>query len=885
MSTLENPEQLIRLTEANYGDGIGTPVVNGDPITIADGLFDQDGNTVNSGGLSNLFVAWGQFLDHDLSLSLENEYESLATPGMSTTLHRSEFELDEDGARVATNAITWQVDGSQIYGSDPDTTAQLRSGEGGHLRMGDDQWSDMGLLPDDHAELMEAGGSCPFAAGDIRANENPALASMHTMMAREHNYWADRLAQEHPDWTDDQLFAGARQIVEFELQKITYEDWLPKLIGDAAGENTSYDPTVNGQISVEFSTAAFRFGHTLVSSDMPRMDDAGNEIKEGDMSIMDVFNDTDPIREAGIDAIIRGQAGSFAQELDTKVVDDLNFFLFAGDNGPRLSLVALNILRGQDHGLQSYVNTRAALLGDIDPAALDPTDFSIISADATLQAELAGVYDTVHDVDLWVGGLAEDAIDGTQMGPLFTYIIADQFSRTRAGDETFGDLDPALGDAIIAEVRASSIKDVIMRNTEIDLMQNDPFLAETRALSAREGITPTDENDVYYLVASDVQGRVDTGAGDDAVIISGGTVLNKGLAMGDGQDKLTMTSGDILRTARMGAGDDTVALSGSANIDRLKTGAGNDRVDVSESASATTISTGGGDDRVSLGSRATVGKIRLGDGDDKISLGDGANVRLINGGTGTDTLHVKGGNFRVDWAGDDPSSGKGELVYLNAEGQETGERTTFKNIENIACFTTGTRIITANGARLIQDIQPGERVYTLDHGLQPVRWIGQTTVLATGDLAPVRIQAGAMGNLRTVEVSPQHRMLLSDWRCDLVCGTDEVLAPAASLTNDTTIQRRRGGTVTYVHLLFDQHEIIFGDGIPSESFQPGKHTLGALDEATRAEILRLFPELDDDVDSFGPSARSTAKRHEIALIQKLETRTAPPKRGCPYHRD
>jgi len=320
MSTQDEPEPLIRLTEARYGDGVGTPVTGGDPITVADGMFDQDGNTENSGGLSNLFVAWGQFLDHDLSLSLEGEDETLTAEGMTTPLHRSEFELDENGARVPTNAITWQVDGSQVYGSDAETTTQLRSGTGGHLRMGEDQWSDMGLLPDDHAELMESGGSCPFAAGDIRANENPALASMHTMMAREHNYWADRLAEEHPEWDDDQLFDGARQIVEYELQKITYEEWLPKLIGDAAGDDTGYDPTVNGQISVEFSTAAFRFGHTLVSSEMPRIDEAGNEIADGDMAIMDVFGDSDPIREAGIDAIIRGQAGSLAQELACKAM-------------------------------------------------------------------------------------------------------------------------------------------------------------------------------------------------------------------------------------------------------------------------------------------------------------------------------------------------------------------------------------------------------------------------------------------------------------------------------------------------------------------------------------------------------------------------------------
>jgi peroxidase len=870
MSILDNPEQLVRLTKANYGDGVGTPVQNGDPITIADDIFDQDGNTVNSAGLSNLFVAWGQFLDHDLSLSLENKDESLFTDGLVAPLHRSEFEIDDDGARVPTNAITWQVDGSQIYGSTQDTTAQLRSGTGGHLRMGEDQWSDMGLLPDDHADLMEKGGSCPFAAGDIRANENPALASMHTMMAREHNYWADRLAEEHPDWDDGQLFAGARQIVEYELQKITYEEWLPKLIGDAAGEDTGYDPDVNGQISVEFSTAAFRFGHTMVSSDMPRIDDAGAEIDAGDMNIMDVFGDTDPIREAGIDAIIRGAAGSFAQELDTKVVDDLNFFLFSGGtDGPRMSLVALNILRGQDHGLQSYVDTRAALLGDIDPETLDATDFSIITADETLQGELAGVYATVYDVDLWVGGLAEDAIAGTQMGPLFTYIIAEQFARTRAADETFGDLDPALGEAILAEVRSSTMQDVIMRNTEIDLMQDDPFLAQARALTARDGIAPSEGDDLHDLVACDVLGLVDTGAGDDTVTITGGTRLNESLLMGAGDDTLIMSSGKIIGRADMGAGDDSVTLSGGADVERLVTGSGDDTITVTQSARVGVISTDGGADTLTIGARATVDWAYLGDGEDRVNLGNGAHVHHLDGGDGTDTLNVTGGDFRVDWLNDDPSTGEGHVVYLKDDGSETGKRVAFRNIENIACFTAGTRIITAGGARRIEDIAVGDKVYTLDHGLQPVKWIGTSTVLATGDLAPVRFDAGAIGNLRAFEVSPQHRMLLSDWRCDLLCGADEALAPALTLTNDTTIKRRTGGTVTYIHLMFAQHEIIFGDGVPSESFHPGTRTFTAMDAATQAELLRLFPALVDDLESFGPSARTTLKRHEVALIKQM----------------
>ncbi len=863
MPTLENPDVQIRLTDANYADGTGTPSGGTDPDNISTGMFDQDGDMPNAAGLSNLFVAWGQFLDHDMTLSPETEDEILSQG--NTTIHRSELEQGADGSPTPLNAITWQIDGSQIYGSTDAMTEMLR-GDHGHLRMGEDQWSDMGLLPKDHADLMAGGGKCPFMAGDVRANENPALNSMHTLMAREHNYWADRLSEEHPDWSDDQIFEGARQIVEFELQQITYNEWLPHLIGDAVGEHTGYDPDVNGQISVEFSTAAFRFGHTMVSSTIPSMNEDGTTGEAGDMAIQDVFFATDPILEGGIDDILRGQAASHAQELDTKVVDDLNFALFNDNGANGQSLVAFNLLRGQDHGLQSYIDTRAALLGDIDPATLDPHDFSIITSDPALQAELASVYDTIHDVDLWVGGLAEDAVGDTQMGPLFTFVIADQFNRTRAGDETFGELDPALGPDIIAAVQNSTLSDIILRNTQIDMLQDDPFVMAPRGLTEVDEMSGTPNADALNVLAKNILGALTTGAGNDTVTLVGGSRVGDGVSLGAGHDSFEMSSGAVNGCVDAGEGRDTVVLSGEATVDAITMGNGKDSVTLLENAFAETITTGNGKDSVSIGGRAGADTIDTGNGKDAITLGHGADVSFIDGGTGKDTLTVTGGRYRIDWQDDDPRTGAGRVVYLNDDGSETGEVTDFVNIETVTCFTPGTRIITAKGAVAIEDLVIGDEVYTLDGGLQPVRWIGRTTVLAEGCHAPVRIRQGALGNSRDMEVSPQHRMMLSDWRCEVVCGTDEVLAPALHLLNDATITRRTGGTVDYIHLLFDDHQIIFADGIPSESFHPGPHGINAMSEATRAELLSLFPQLEADLDSFGPSARYAARAHEVKVI-------------------
>lgn len=865
---------MIRLTDANYADGIGAPAGGVDPVAVSSQLFDQEGVVANSAGLSNLFVAWGQFTDHDLTLTTEGHGEVITADGLVAPLTRAAYVegTGVDGPRMPMNEITWQLDGSQIYGSTEDRTNDLRSFEGGHLREGED-----GLLPNADADSFMAGDITSddpvFLAGDIRANENPALTSVHTLMMREHNYWADRLAEEHPDWTDEQLFNGARQIVEVEIQQITYNEWLPHLIGDAAGEDTGFDPTLDGQVSVEFATAGFRFGHTMVSSSIDRINDDGSTVAEGNLSLQEAFFNPDAIRDGGIDAILRGQAGSLAQEVDTQVVDDLNFFLSTPNGMTGFSLVGLNLLRGQDLGLQSYVDTRAALLGDIDPATIDPTDFSIITDDPDLQAQLASVYPTVHDVELWVGGLAEDAIEGTQFGPLFTFIVGEQFGRTRGADETFGHLDENLGDGIIAEVHSTTLSDIILRNTEIDVIQDDPFVAATRSLSDAGAPDGTWDDDEIDIVSQHISGAINTHAGADHITILGGSIVDGVIKLGRGDDTFEMSSGTAGDKVKMNEGDDIVRLSGTAHLkSHLQTGLGDDVVNLSGHARIDgAIQTNDGNDTVTIGADASVDAVDLGYGDDTVILAAGANVRVVRGGedyNDNDRLIVQGPH-RIAWENDDPVTGNGTVIYLDADGTETGEITKFRDFESVTCFTTGTRIITARGMQLIDDLVVGDWVFTLDAGMQPIRWIGRTTVPATPNNAPIQIAAGALGNAQPLEVSPQHRMLVSDWRCELVCGTDEVLVAAKHLINDHSIRQITGGTVDYIHILFDDHQIVIAEGIASESFHPGRVGVGSMAEAARQELLSLFPQLAADLDGFGPAARYSAKASEAILIAKL----------------
>ncbi len=879
---LANIQAQERLTEARYDDGISETFSGGaDLVDVSMVVFDQDGDAPNSAGLSTLFTTFGQFLDHDLVLTPEDHDEGvLDLVGMPHDIARSAVanEIGEGETIAPFNAVTWQIDGSQVYGSTEARMDDLRSFEDGKLRVQDDTTSASEMLPDADEDSFMAGdieGDDPvYLAGDVRANENPNLLSMQTMFVREHNYWAERLAEEHPDWDDAQLYDAARSIVEFELQQITYNEWLPHLVGDAVGEGTGFDAEVTGEVSVEFSTAAFRFGHTLVSSSIDRIAEDGTD--EGSMALMDSYFNHTPVEDGGIEAIIRGQLSETAQELDTEIVDDLNFFLETPAGVSGFSLAAINMARGLDHGLDSYINVRAQLIGDIDPDTLDPTDFSIITSNEDVQARLASVYTDIFQVDLWVGGLAEDAIAGTQMGPLFTHIIADQFTRTRAADETFGDLDPALGDAIIAEVEASTFATIIERTTDVDMVQDDVFVAEDRSLTDADPIDGTWHADIITLAAKTVNGSIYTQGGDDIVTLTGGTMITNDVSLGDGDDAFFMSSGTVLGSVRTGSGEDIVTLEGSAKVlDGINTNEGEDTVVMSDMAQVVgnvrtghnddtvTLSdrasidgmlcTGGGDDVVTLGARTSVDNVNLVYGDDVIHLEAGADVGTIHGGKGFDTLKLSG-NTRVEYDG---NPNNGTVFYLDPDGNDTGESVAFHSIESITCFTFGTMVISERGKVAIETLQVGDRVWTLDNGLQPIAWIGQATVPAKGDLAPILIRQGAMANARDLFVSPQHRMMLDGWRVEMHCGADEVLAPAKALINDGSILRVEGGTVTYIHIAFDTHEIVMAEGIPSESFFPGAEALNALDQAARDEILALFPEWRC------PHLRPTAARQVI----------------------
>ncbi len=184
------------------------------------------------------------------------------------------------------------------------------------------------------------------------------------------------------------------------------------------------------------------------------------------------------------------------------------------------------------------------------------------------------------------------------------------------------------------------------------------------------------------------------------------------------------------------------------------------------------------------------------------------------------------------------------------------------------CFTAGTVIRTDRGDRAVEDLAVGDLVETLDHGFQPLRWVGCSRTGARGDHAPVVFSPGSIGNDSELRVSPQHRILVQGWQAELYFGRGEVLVPAKHLVNGISITQEPADSIGYYHLLFDRHEIVWSNGVLSESFFPGDHIL-LTDRAVRAELLALFPELEQaDRSIFRQTARETLKLREAGVLRQ-----------------
>lgn len=495
-NNIENPtwgkadKPLLRNTPPAYEGLNGPSGSNRPPVKfISDTVCTQDGVVKNEKGLSDYMWAWGQFLDHELDLSPEESSEEFPIPlpnGQHIPFARSIYDRSTGtqigNPRQQLNVLSSFIDAGNVYGTNVARAATLRAFDGtGKLKIGDD-----GLLPKNPGGLPNAPNTLRkfFIAGDIRANEHVVLTCLHTLFVREHNRICDTLkhdkrciANAEPvegsykrggtdGDVDENIYQQARRIVIGTMQRVTYQEFLPALLGEGAlREYSGYNPNVNPTIANEFSTVFYRLGHSMLSPVVQRLD-------LGPINFEDTFFQPHLVEADGIDYYLAGAATQKMQRIDAKAINAIRVKLFEKPKSitTLIDLAALNLQRGRDHGLPDYNQFRKAY-------GLAPKrDFSDISSDRETQKRLKQAYDgNVALIDPWIGGLAEDHHGDATVGELFFHGLKDQFERVRDGDRFWYENDPSLSEAEVNEIKKTTLADVIMRNTTITGLQDNVF--------------------------------------------------------------------------------------------------------------------------------------------------------------------------------------------------------------------------------------------------------------------------------------------------------------------------------------------------------------------------------------------------------------------------
>ena len=336
------------------------------------------------------------------------------------------------------------------------------------------------LLPRDNNTLMAPNNFCLdlggcFLAGDGRSNEQMVLASMHTLFLREHNRIATNLKNINRHWNGEKIYQETRKIVGAVLQKITYKDFLPIIIGPDALPEYKYDPSINPGILNSFATAAFRFGHSLIRPAFDILDEGFNPTGDP-LPLRQLFFNNTFIRSRGVDELLLGLLGNESQAVDRELAAGLLNNLFERPQSPGLNLAALNIQRGRDHGLPGY-NAYRKVCGLED--ASRSFHYTKNEIQFYNRLKLFKLYNNDPNIaDLWVAGLAETPVRDALVGPTFRCIIREQMRRVRDGDRFFYENPQVFTSSQLKEIKKASLSKVLCDNlNNIVSVQKNAFLA------------------------------------------------------------------------------------------------------------------------------------------------------------------------------------------------------------------------------------------------------------------------------------------------------------------------------------------------------------------------------------------------------------------------
>ncbi|TKS73543.1 Thyroid peroxidase [Collichthys lucidus] len=500
-------------------------------------LFTHNDNISLDSTLSHLLVEWGQWIDHDVVLTPQSPnprngiqscmpfFRSAPSCVAGVLSHRHREQL---------NAITSFVDASMVYGSSTNLASALRnlSSPLGSMALNsqhsDQELAYMPFLPrlqahldpcgprnsttsgaSDRSKRQENTTSC-FQAGDSRANEHLGMIALHTLFLREHNRLVKELYLLNPHWSPDTLYQEARKIMGAIHQIITWEHYLPRVLGEDATSHLmppykGYDPEVDPSIANVFAAAAFRFAHVTVQPVVTRLGPGYTTNSQHPPLPLhhSLFASWRVVQEGGIDPVLRGLLLSPAklQTPGQMMVEELTERLFQAQGGMPLDLGALNLQRGRDHGLPGYGSWRKFCGLSVPNTTSELAD---ILSNFTLAHKFQLLYGTPHNIDVWVGAISEPALPGGRVGPLLSCLLARQFRALRDGDKFWWEREGVFTSTQRKHLRDVSLSRIICDNSHITHVPADPFsrierpedmLACSHSLISHLDLTPWKEPD------------------------------------------------------------------------------------------------------------------------------------------------------------------------------------------------------------------------------------------------------------------------------------------------------------------------------------------------------------------------------------------------------